>query len=174
MRWIRASFPMMILLSLPLLAAAAPAPQTGPAPGKGNEKILRDLEARFARAVADKDRQAFLAFWARDAAIFPPTGGPVVGPEKIWENWAPILEGADVSLTWEPSRVEMAASGDLGYTYGRYESKGKRPDGEVVTRKGCYVTIWRKEKDGVWRVVLDIGSPDPPPSADGAGEKPTP
>jgi ketosteroid isomerase-like protein len=165
---------MMILLSLPLLAAAAPAPQTGPAPGKGNEKILRDLEARFARAVAAKDRQAFLAFWAPDAAIFPPTGGPVIGPDKIWEEWAPILESADVSLTWEPSRVEMAASGDLGYTYGRYESRGKRPGGEVVTRRGCYVTIWRKEKDGAWRVVLDIGSPDPPPPRDAAGEKPTP
>ena len=174
MRWIRASFPTLILLLLPLLAAAAPAPQTGPPPGKADEKLLRDLEARFAGAVAAKDRQAFLAFWAHDAAIFPPTGGPVIGPGKIWEEWAALLESADASLTWEPARVEMAASGDLGYTYGRYESRGKRPDGKVITRKGCYVTIWRKEKDGAWRVVLDIGSPDPPPPTDAAGEKPTP
>jgi len=172
MRSIRVLVPMAaILLLLALLCGAAPAPQTAPA-GAG-EKLLRDLEARFARSVAERDRDAFLAFWAKDAAIFPPSGGPAIGPEKVWEQWASILEDKDVSLTWKPSRVEMAASGDLGYTYGRYESKRKGPAGEVVTHGGCYVTIWRKEKDGAWRVVLDIGSPDPPPSPV-AAEKPAP
>jgi ketosteroid isomerase-like protein len=173
-RWIRASVPVAALLLLPLLSCSAPPSDTAPAPAADGEKILRDLEAQFARSVADRDREAFLAFWAGDAAIFPETGGPAVGREKIWEHWGPVLEDADVSLTWEPSRIEMATSGDLGYTYGRYESKGKRPDGQVVTHKGCYVTIWRKEKDGAWRVVLDIGSPDPPPAAEPSGEKPAP
>jgi uncharacterized protein (TIGR02246 family) len=171
----RLSIPILMAATLlfPFAAPAAPPTQTGPASRGSDERLLRDLEARFARAVAAKDRSAFLAFWTQDAAIFPASGGPVIGPDKIWENWAPLLENADVALTWEPSRVEMAASGDLGYTYGRYESKRKRPDGSVTTRKGCYVTIWRKEKDGAWRVVLDIGSPDPPP-ADASAEKPAP
>ena len=174
MRWIRYSVPVAVLLLLPSLACTAPAPESTPAPAADGEKILRDLEARFARSVAERDREAFLAFWAGDAAIFPETGGPVVDREKIWEHWAPVLENADVSLSWEPSRVEMAASGDLGYTYGRYESRGKNPEGPAVTHKGCYVTIWRKEKDGAWRVVLDIGSADPPPAEGPSGEKPAP
>jgi len=132
------------------------------------------MESRLARAVASKEVDSFLAFWAEDAAIFPPGGGPVVGREKILESWSPLLKDPEVSLTWEPTRVEIAASGDLGYTYGRYESRKKGPGGEVVTRKGCYVTIWRKEKDGAWRVVLDIGSPDPPPTAEAVGKNPTP
>jgi uncharacterized protein (TIGR02246 family) len=162
-----------IFLLLPPAAGAAPGTQTGPASGSSGEDRLRDLEARFQRSVAERDRSAFLGFWAEDAAIFPPSGGPVVGREKIWENWSSLLENPGATLTWKPSRVEMAASGDLGYTYGRYESKRTRSDGSVATRTGCYVTIWRKEKDGAWRVALDIGSPDPPP-AETPATKPAP
>jgi ketosteroid isomerase-like protein len=170
----RVLLPTLLLALLAPPLAARPDQPSSPAPSRADERLLRDLEARFARAVAAKDRQAFLAFWAQDAAIFPPGAGPAVGPAKIWENWAPILENPDVSLTWEPSRAEMASSGDLGYTYGREESKSRRAGGEVIVRKGCYVTIWRKEKDGAWRVVLDIGSPDPPPPAGGLPKDPTP
>ena len=137
MRSIRVLIPIAAILLLALLCGAAPAPQTAPESAAAGEKLLRDLEARFARSVAEKDRDAFLAFWAKDAAIFPPSGGPAIGPGKVWEHWASILEDKDVSLTWKPSRVEMAASGDLGYTYGRYESKRKGPAGEVVTHGGA-------------------------------------
>ena len=71
-----------------------------------------------------------------------------------------------MSLTWEPDKEEMAASGDLGYTYGRYRYRGNGPDGRPVVHNGKYVTIWRKEQDGRWRIVVDIGTPsDPPPAA---------
>jgi ketosteroid isomerase-like protein len=158
-----------LIFFLPASAPAATPPSASAV--RGDEKLLRDLEARFVRAVADKKRDGFLAFWAKDAAIFPPGAGPAVGHDKIWESWSPILENPDATLTWQPTRAEMAASGDLGYTYGRYESKRKGADGGVITRTGCYVTIWRKEKDGAWRVVLDIGSPDPPPPAPSDGSK---
>jgi ketosteroid isomerase-like protein len=75
----------------------------------------------------------------------------------------PLLQDPDASLSWEPDRVEMSQSGDLGYTYGRYQSRRKSSNGSTVVRTGKYVSIWRKEKDGRWRVALDIGSPDPSP-----------
>src|SRR5258706_723269 len=95
-------------------ATAADAPAGAAAASRADEKLLRHLEARFARTVAAKDRAAFLAFWAQDAAIFPATGGPVVGPAKIWENWGPIVEGPDFSLSSEPGRARIAASAALG------------------------------------------------------------
>src|SRR5258706_4746454 len=78
-------------------ATAADAPAGAAAASRADEKLLRHLEARFARTVAAKDRAAFLAFWAQDAAIFPATGGPVVGPAEVWANWAPTLDGPGFS-----------------------------------------------------------------------------
>ena len=122
------------------------------------------MEASFARAVASKDPKVFTTFWSEDAAIFPPGEGLVTGREKILESWSPLLKDPDASLTWKPRRVEVSRSGDLGYTYGSYESRHKGSDGNPVVRTGHYVTIWRKEADGRWRAVLDIGSADPAPA----------
>jgi ketosteroid isomerase-like protein len=133
------------------------------------------MEARFARVVAAKDIEAFTRVWADDAAIFPPGGGLVSGPAKITEQWSPLLKDPGASLTWTPDKAEISASGDLGYTFGRYESAGQGPDGAPVHRTGYYLSIWRKGPDGIWRVVVDIGSPDPPPApAPPAESKPTP
>jgi len=157
------SLPLLILC--PIVLTLSPRALTPPT-RTDSERLLRELEGKFAAAVAAKQSEAFLAFWADDAATFPPGKPVVTGKEKILEDWAPILGGADVSLTWEPDKEEMAASGDLGYTYGRYRYRGNGPDGRPVVHNGKYVTIWRKEQDGRWRIVVDIGTPsDPPPAA---------
>ena len=161
--------------SASVAAAANPATAASPAsqakaqpaadPGAGGGQVLRDMEAKFGVAVAAKDSQAFLAFWAEDAAMFPPGEPVVVGKEKILAEWAPILTDPNASLTWSPDKVEIAGSGDLGYTYGRYRSTRKGADGQPIIRNGKYVTIWRKGTDGSWRVVVDLGTPSDPPPA---------
>jgi ketosteroid isomerase-like protein len=147
--------------SSPALQAKAPSAALTQADG---QQVLRDTEAKFAAAVASKDSQAFLAFWAEDAAIFPPGEPVVVGKEKILAEWAPILTDSNVSLTWSPDKAEMAGSGDLGYTYGKYLWSGKGADGQPAHRHGKYVTIWRKGLDSAWRVVVDLGTPSDPPA----------
>ena len=128
------------------------------------EQILREMEFKLAAAVAAKDSQAFLSLWAQDAAVFPPGEPVVTGKENILAQWAPILTDPLVSLTWSPDKVEISDSGDLGYTYGKYLWTGKGSDGKLAHRNGKYVTIWRKDPDGQWRVVVDLGTPsDPPP-----------
>ncbi len=147
-----------------LPVATSPAPVKGqPAPTGGAEQILREMEVKFAAVVAAKDSQAFLAFWAEDAAMFPPGEPVVTGKQNILAQWAPILNDPFVSLTWSPDEAEISGSGDLGYTYGKYLWTGKGSDGKVTRRNGKYVTIWRKEPDGQWRVVVDLGTPSDPP-----------
>ena len=55
-------------------------------------------------------------------------------------------------LSWRPTSVGVARSGDLGYTSGVYESAS----GGAVTDDGKYLTIWKKEADGSWRVLFDM------------------
>ena len=66
------------------------------------------------------------------------------------------------TLTWEPAFVDVSASGNLGYTWGRYELNLSPPRvgaAPLITR-GTYVTIWKRQPGGAWKVVLDGGNPD--------------
>ena len=57
----------------------------------------------------------------------------------------------------KPSKAEIAESGDLGYTLGKYEYTEKTTDGEETKSNGYYVSIWKKNKDGSWKYVFDSG-----------------
>ncbi|PYX88395.1 MAG: nuclear transport factor 2 family protein, partial [Acidobacteria bacterium] len=58
-------------------------------------------------------------------------------------------------------KAEMAASGDLGYTYGTFEFRAKDKDGHPIVRYGKYATVWKKQKDGTWKVAMDMGNSAP-------------
>jgi ketosteroid isomerase-like protein len=74
---------------------------------------------------------------------------------------APWPEGA--TLTWTPVKADMSASGDLGYTYGNYVFTAKNKQGKVVVNYGKYTSIWKKQNDGRWKVVVDMGNSSPDP-----------
>jgi ketosteroid isomerase-like protein len=61
-------------------------------------------------------------------------------------------------------RQVNAHSGDLGYTIGAYEMTFNDPTGKTVSDKGKYVTVWKKQKDGSWKVLLDVFNTDLPPT----------
>jgi ketosteroid isomerase-like protein len=56
-------------------------------------------------------------------------------------------------MSWKPKGGFLAKSNDLGYTYGVY----KIITGDSALT-GTYLSIWRKQKDGTWKVVLDTGN----------------
>jgi ketosteroid isomerase-like protein len=121
--------------------------------------LLVQLEADFAKAVAEHGRAAFVTYFADDGVELENGGGiasrDAIGKQPAWP------EGT--SLTWTPVKADMAASGDLGYTYGNYVFKSKDKDGKLVTYYGKYTSIWKKQKDGSWKVVVDMGNSSPPP-----------
>jgi ketosteroid isomerase-like protein len=75
-----------------------------------------------------------------------------------------FLDDKNNRLTWTPVGADMAASGDLGYTYGTYEFASKDKDGKEVVNHGKYTSIWKLQTDGSWKVVLDMGNASPEPN----------
>ncbi|MGH8286688.1 MAG: DUF4440 domain-containing protein [Steroidobacteraceae bacterium] len=55
------------------------------------------------------------------------------------------------AIKWTPEKAVVGASGDVGYTTGTYEMTA-----EGATERGKYVTVWKKQSDGSWKVVEDI------------------
>lgn len=127
-------------------------------PLKG-EELLRQLEANFASDVAKNGHAAFLNYFAEDGVEVVDGGG--FDNKDAMRKQPPWPDGT--SLTWTPIKAEMSASGDLGYTYGNYIYTVKNKEGKLVANYGKYTSIWRKQKDGQWKVVVDVGNSSPDP-----------
>jgi ketosteroid isomerase-like protein len=97
-------------------------------------------------------KAAFLSYIDSNAALLRPNHYPIVGKEA-WEYLQKINDSS-FSLTWKPESAELAASGDLGYTFGLYTYRDKD-----TTYQGTYVSIWKKQADDSWKFVLDTGNP---------------
>src|SRR5208337_4694343 len=143
--------------------ANAPNPLTDPTvkPGK---ILLYDLEARFAKDVAERGGAAFADWFAEDGVALGNGAVPLVGRVAIAKsaNWSP----KSYQLTWTPTDASMGPSGDVGYTWGHFEGHSKDANGNPVTITGRYITIWRKQSDGSWKVVLDAGANEPAAAGD--------
>jgi len=131
---------------------------------KPGKMQLYDLEARFAKDVAARGGAAFADWCAEDAVVLGNGAQPVVGRIAIAKsvNWSP----KDYQLTWTPTDAIMGPSGDMGYTWGHFEGHSKDANGNPVSTSGRYMTIWRKQPDGAWKVVLDAGANEPPNAGD--------
>jgi ketosteroid isomerase-like protein len=142
----------------PAPTTSAPNPFSDPTLTSG-KALLFDLEAKFARDVAEKGGAGFASWFADDGVALGNGVAPVVGKVAIEKSatWSP----KDYQLTWTPTDGMMGPSGDMGYTWGHYEGSSKDANGNPVKTSGRYMTIWRKEKDGTWKVVLDAGANEP-------------
>src|ERR1700722_3567939 len=159
-------FPFFLHGQLPEPGSApsnAPNPLSDPTvkPGK---VLLFDLEARFAKDVAERGGVAFADWFAEDGVALGNGEAPVVGRVAIAKssNWSPKA----YQLTWTPTDATMGPSGDMGYTWGHFEGHSKDANGNPVVTSGRYMTVWRREPDGSWKVVLDAGANDTPAAGD--------
>jgi ketosteroid isomerase-like protein len=147
-----------LFLALMLPFASCTRPRLPVASREALALELMAADRAFAVATAQDGLDGWLQYFARGGAQVR-SGGLATGHEAIREWMGPAFADSTFALIWEPHDADVAASGDLGYTFGRWESRRVGADGDRV-RTGSYVTLWRRQPDGAWRVVLDIGSPD--------------
>ena len=120
--------------------------------------MLLGLEARFAKDVAARGGAGFASWFAEDGVLLGNGVAPVVGKDGIAKsaNWLP----GNYRLTWTVVDARIGPSGDIGYTWSHYDGKSKDAAGNPVTTTGRFMTIWRHETDGSWKVVLNAGAND--------------
>jgi ketosteroid isomerase-like protein len=126
---------------------------------KDGPEILKQMEADFMKAAAEKGSVGYMSYYAADAVELPNGTDAIKGKDSIAKTMG-FLDQSGNKLEWTPEFADMSSSGDLGYTYGTYAftSKDKDKDGKPITDRGKYTSIWKKQKDGTWKVVLDMGN----------------
>lgn len=125
------------------------------------QSALQDMvktEQAFSQMAQDQSiRDAFMAYIADDGLLFRP--GAVNGKKWMTEHPVPSSDKRPV-LVWQPAFAGMAVSGDMGFTTGPWEAKADIND-EKPQGYGDFVTVWKKQADGSWKFVVDLGISHP-------------
>lgn len=97
--------------------------------------------------------KAFLTY-AAEEAVLNRNNTVLKGKEAI-KTYFEKQTLLDVNLNWTPDFVDVASSGDLGYTYGKYVFSARDTSGKLIETQGVFHTVWKKQADGKWRFVWD-------------------
>ena len=124
---------------------------------------LMAADKAWSETVADPD--AFLSFFA-EGARFMPFGAPLAQGDAIRTTWEGLTSLPGFGLEWQATGVEVAASADIGYTFGTFRLTTEQ-DGAAMLTEGKYVTIWSKQADGSWKIQVDCFNANGPPTAAG-------
>ena len=157
--WLTSLLAGLMILGTVGCNTSQPAPDTAAA-----EAAIRKADGDWVKTAQSKKVDDWVAFYAEDAVILPPNDKTTSGKDNIRKPIADLLASPGLVLTWQPTRVEVAKSGDLGYLYGTYDLTVTGPDGKPITDKGKMLEIWKKQADGSWKCVVDTWSSDMPPT----------
>lgn len=129
--------------------------------GREQAALLATDAAFAAKSLEVGAPEAFHLYFADDAAQFPSGANPRFGRDSIYAGMK--RSRIPYVLRWTPRKAEVAAAGDLGYTWGTSSVSWKDEKDSTHAEYGKYVSVWKRQADGTWRVILDIGNDNPPP-----------
>ncbi len=119
-----------------------------------NKQQVLETEKEFEKMTAQKGWAESFSHFADDSAVLQSEEGIIKGKSAIKAHYS-NSKYKDVSLQWDADFVEVAASGDLAYTYGKYTFTAMDTAGKQIDNKGIFHTVWKKQKDGSWKYVWD-------------------
>ena len=147
------------------LVAAALLLCSGAALAGPKEEMMAADRAFSPLSVKSGAHAAFLAFMADDVRLFDGDHPPILGKDAAAAYYADVEKknpGGEKSSTleWTPAEADASPDGVLGFTRGTWIYTGTKKDGSKLKVGGYYVTEWKRQADGKYKFVLDIGGAD--------------
>ncbi len=152
----------MLSLTLVSTFAAACAPAAPPPPDVA--AIRSSIEAtnkRFSESIVKGDTSFAAGVYADDAILMNPNEPAWRGKAAIVKGYAGMLASVKISA-FSAKTEDVMVSGDLAVETGAGEWTFTPPKGKPMTDKVKYLTVWKKQTDGSWKVVRDINNSDLP------------
>lgn len=118
------------------------------------EQQLQQQEERLREAYKERDAAAIASIYADDAALARPGENLARGRESIDEATGALASDPNLTIAFSANRMQVADSGDLAYTRGRYMMTSTNPATRAPQEtSGHYLTVWQKRPDGGWKAV---------------------
>jgi ketosteroid isomerase-like protein len=125
-----------------------------------NSQELIDADLAFSDySLKHGIQRAFIEFAHDSVVLLKPNRMPIIGKQSLIDSYSGKSDSGLV-LTWKPEKATIAASGELGFTYGLWTLIAAND-----TSQGTYLTVWKKNAAGQWKYIADTGN-------DGLGNQP--
>jgi ketosteroid isomerase-like protein len=157
----KSSLPLLVIFLFATLILPLTHPAVSASP-RATAEMLKQLEAEFMKTAAEKGSLGYMSYYADDS-VEVPNGAPLIQGKAEIAKGMSFLDDKNNRLIWTPVGADISASADLGYTYGNFEFHTINKEGRPVVDYGKYTSIWKLQKDGTWKVVLDMGNTSPQP-----------
>ncbi|HXY11195.1 MAG TPA: DUF4440 domain-containing protein [Terriglobales bacterium] len=161
--------PQIRLVVVLIFSAMSMSGSFGQASGKASDELLA-ADAAWMKVYSAKDLEKSVAFFDNEGSMLPSNAPIATGKDALTKLIGSAFATPDYTLSWHASKVGVARSGDLGYTSGTYDFSMKDASGKTFSDKGKYLTVWKKEANGTWKVLVDTYNsdlpsiPSPPPA----------
>ncbi len=113
-------------------------------------------ETAFSRAVEMRDKTLFLSFVDADARFV--SSQVARGRAEVGEAWAIFFETDGPQIRWRPRVVAVSSNGRLALSRGPYRTLSRDVNGERIESWGTFISTWRLDADGEWKVLFDTGA----------------
>lgn len=115
--------------------------------------------AQWAEGWKKGDAKMVAAIFAEDGVQLSSTGKVIKGRQQIQERQKAAMQGVDPGVKVTVTTTKVWLVGDIAYETGKYKYEYVEK-GKPSMDEGKYVTAWQKQKDGSWKLIMDMGVPN--------------
>ncbi len=147
-----------------LLATVVGVILSAPLEGRAHsvQDAIEDAVAGFVRAFNQGDAAGIASHYTEDAAVLPPDAVRIDGRAAIEQFWKGAIAGGLSNLVVRPTEIDSRAN--IAYDVGTFSFRVRGADGQAVSATGKYIAVWKRSKDGRWRLYRDIWNMNPAPA----------
>lgn len=125
--------------------------------GADPRKEMMAADRAFAAETAARGLDGWMS-WFADEARLNTHQGILQGKAALRLHYSRMFARKEFTIRWEPTYAEASEDGTMGFTFGSATSSYIDEEGKKVERPGRYVTIWRRQADGKYKAVTDMGN----------------
>jgi ketosteroid isomerase-like protein len=118
---------------------------------------LLDADRAFDLETAARGLDGWMVWFAPDARLNT-LQGEIRGAAALRQHYSAMFARKEFSIRWQPFFADSSKDGTLGYTLGTAVISWKDEAGVAQKRDGRYLTVWKRQPDGRWKAVTDMGS----------------
>jgi ketosteroid isomerase-like protein len=132
---------------------------SSPTDRSADEAAIRKIDLAWSHATETKDIDGTLAPYDADGSVLPFNAPIATGAAAIRQVWSSLMSKPGFHLTFAPTKIVIAGSGDMAWEVGTFELILNDAQGNPMTMLGKYVVTWKK-LGGTWKVAADIFNTD--------------